>query len=340
MAVWLSMSMSYVGPGGSTNTSRVAVSVNVHWDSVSYNGNSPPVSVTIDGVTDTVNVSFNTGETGSGSQNIYSKYWDIAHDSSGSARTVYASASYVTGTASGTISASTSLPLAAIGGSSSDGDSGDTSGGDSGGDSGGTSGQYLTPHPDTNCAYLGMSDDGYNFGDIDRFYGKGNMGYVKFKTPSDLISCNKLTYKFDEFGIYTDSSYSSIFVSLNAGRTIGDYDSRDQLAWDIITTNTLTPNIDYKLTRELWNGANPPALEPDTEYIIAFSNGASDTALYALGPPAIIIDYTARGGVHIKTNGVVHKYFSYIKSGDNYDLYEPYIKNGSNWDIYGNAPAF
>ncbi len=136
MAVWLSMDMSYVGAGDYANTSKVAVNVYVHWDTVSYNGYSPALNVTVDGVNDTVNVSFNTGKTSSGSQNIYSRYWNIGHDSNGSARTVYASASYATGTASGTVGASTSLALDAInsGGGDSGGDSGGGDTGDNGGD--------------------------------------------------------------------------------------------------------------------------------------------------------------------------------------------------------------
>lgn len=136
MAVWLSMNMSYVGAGDYSNTSKVAVNVYVHWDTKSYNGYSPVLNVTVDGVNDAVNVSFNTGQTSSGSQNIYSRYWNIGRDSNGSAKTVYASASYATGTASGTIGTSTSLQLAAIGGSG----GGDSGGSGSGGSSGGSSG--------------------------------------------------------------------------------------------------------------------------------------------------------------------------------------------------------
>jgi len=114
MAVWLSMSMSYVGAGDIATMSKVLMTVTVNWNSVSYNGYSPALTVSADGASDTVYVSFNTGKTSSGSETIYSKYWDFGHDSSGSARTVYGSASYASGTASGTITASDSVYLPAI----------------------------------------------------------------------------------------------------------------------------------------------------------------------------------------------------------------------------------
>ena len=87
MAVWLTMSMSYVGPGDSTNTSKVAVTVDVHWSHVSYNRDGGSLIVTVDGVEDRKSAPFNAGETSSGSQNIYSSYWNISQPN-GAAKTV------------------------------------------------------------------------------------------------------------------------------------------------------------------------------------------------------------------------------------------------------------
>lgn len=336
MAVWLSMSMSYVGPGGSTNTSRVAVGVDVHWDSVSYNSSSPPVSVTIDGVTDSANVSFNTGKTGSGSQNIYSKYWDIAHDSSGSARTVYASASYTTGTASGTISTSASLPLAAIGGGDTGGDSGGDSGGNSGGDSSGDSGVVILVHPDTNCTYLGTAHY-----DVFYAYGDSKMSqhelttyrfYVKFSTPSNLLSSNCVTVRLTNYKV--DPRYNGADCDLTfrlfegtASNTIDPMTSVSGLPSDL---GNIYSSYDVVIpTTEL---------KPNTEYVVEMAS-STQSLVYIDIPIGIIIDYNVRGGVHIKTDGTETKYWAYVKNGNNWDLYEPFVKNGNNWDVCGSKPA-
>lgn len=125
MSVWITMDMSYVGAGDYDNTSKVSVNVYAHWDTVSWNGEGAPLTVTVDGVSDSSTVTFNTNKTSSGSQNIYSRYWNIGHDSNGSARTVSATASFTATSNSGSLPASDSLDLPAI-----------SSGGGSGGDSG------------------------------------------------------------------------------------------------------------------------------------------------------------------------------------------------------------
>lgn len=129
MAVWLSMSMSYVGVGDSANTSKIIVSVDVSWDYPHFNRDGGTLKVTVDGVTDTRIVPFNAGETSSGSQNIYSYYWNIAqHD--GAAKTVSASATFQATSSTAATPASTTLSLPAIGDSSGGGDSGGDSGND------------------------------------------------------------------------------------------------------------------------------------------------------------------------------------------------------------------
>lgn len=138
MAVWLSMSMSYVGPGDSANTSKIAVSVNVSWDAKHFNRDGGTLKVTVDGVTDTKTAPFNAGETSSGSQNIYNYYWNISQPN-GAARTISASATFQATNATTATPTSATLSLPAISGGSG---GGNTGGGTEGGGSqgGGSSG--------------------------------------------------------------------------------------------------------------------------------------------------------------------------------------------------------
>lgn len=312
MSVWLSMDMSYVGAGDQTNTSKVAVNVYVHWDSVSYNGLAPALNVTVDGVNDIVNVSFNTGQISSGSQNIYSKYWNIGHDSNGSARTVYGSASYATGTASGTVGASASLALDAIdsGGGSEGGDSG---GGDSGegseddGGSGGNTGSGdIITDPLTNCIFLGSSNGGGSYGNNHITIQADTIsGFYKFKTYSSSELTGKVTIHFDcSVDLNGDDDYA-VRVSLR------ETESGSNIA---TTTTCTTTEFDsgYKSTYVL----TASSLMPDTEYYICiscYSEPSSQAILYADATPIIIVDY-------VKKNPGI-----YIDCDSKFDIYQCYI---------------
>lgn len=139
MAVWLTMNMSYVGPGDYQNTSKVSVSVNVHWSHVSYNRDGGSLVVTVDGVSDSRVVPFNAGETSSGMQTIYNSYWNVSQ-ANGAAKTVYASATFQATNQTTATPASASLSLAAISGSGGGNTGGNEGGGSEGGNTGGDSG--------------------------------------------------------------------------------------------------------------------------------------------------------------------------------------------------------
>lgn len=144
MPVTLSMNVVQNSVDNTNNRSIVTVTVTAHYTGGSFNRNDPPLTVTLDSVSDTVNVDFNASEKTSGSETIYHKQWYVGHNSDGS-KTLYYSASYVTGVSSGTVTASGSLVLSPTTGGSGGNTGGDTGGGntgggDSGGDSGGSSG--------------------------------------------------------------------------------------------------------------------------------------------------------------------------------------------------------
>ena len=142
MPVSITMRVTETSVDSANNRSYVNVVVTANYTGGSFNRNDPPLTVTLDGVSETVGVDFNAGQATSGSEVIYNQTWFVGHNTDGS-KTLYYSASYVTGVSSGTVSTSGSLVLTKLPGSSG-GDSGDTGGGDSGdtggGDSGGSEG--------------------------------------------------------------------------------------------------------------------------------------------------------------------------------------------------------
>ena len=325
MAVWLSMDMSYVGAGDNANTSKVAVSVTVHWSSVSYNGYSPPVTVSIDGVSDTEYVSFNTGKTSSGSQNIYYKYWNVGHDSSGSARTVYGSASYDTGTASGTVSASASVSLPAIG---------ESGGGDSGGDSGGDEDTYyqiITSGSGFSVSVTSIGEEGnypyYKYGTTLKILVSASDGY-------DIVSCyidgESTTYK--ELTMYGDVYVNvetelvpySLSISEGTGSTVTvtrngtTLSVNDPIYYNEKLTITFGTETGYSLATHTVNGSE-------------FTSGSSHTVT---GNVAIVATATATATL----TGTAHidgaEYTGCIEDGTTWYEYEAYIDNGTTWEVY------
>lgn len=113
MAVTIGVGYSLNSQSITDNTSNVTVVVNVKWTGGSYNKLQKSGSLTINGTKYSFTSSFNTGQTTSGTQTIYSKTVTISHNSAGAA-TLTCSASYTTGVSSGTISGSFSKALPTI----------------------------------------------------------------------------------------------------------------------------------------------------------------------------------------------------------------------------------
>ena len=225
MAVWLTMNMSHAGSGNSANTARIYVTVDVHWDAKHYNRDGGSLKVAIDGTTFSYTVPFNANETSSGSERLYTGYYDVPHTSS---RTVYGSATFQATNATTATPASAQVYLSGSGGSgggSSGGDSGGSSGGgDSGGDDdddgggnsgsgsgGGNSGPYYEQdfwfyfYIGAHC-YLLISENGERLG-----YLQGNQQFaVQTNDPRtytlELIPCEG--YKISEFTVNTGKNVS------------------------------------------------------------------------------------------------------------------------------------
>lgn len=120
MAVSISMNIVQNSQSIENNSSNVTVEVYAHWTRGSYNAQTAPDgypdargTVSIDNVQYTFYSKFNTGHTTSGSERIFAKTLNVAHNNEGE-KILSCWASYVTGVSSGTVSTSGSLALTAI----------------------------------------------------------------------------------------------------------------------------------------------------------------------------------------------------------------------------------
>lgn len=109
MAVSLSISLSQGSQSVANNTTVVSASVYATATRGSYNANSKPGTLVLDGTSYSFSHSFSKGTT----TTLCTKSKTVTHNSDGS-KTVSASASYTTGVSSGTITASKSLTLSRI----------------------------------------------------------------------------------------------------------------------------------------------------------------------------------------------------------------------------------
>lgn len=113
MAVKITISIDQNSQSISANTSNVTVTVRASWTYGSYNALQKSGWLKIDGTTYNFTSSFNTGQTTSGVQTLFSKTVNVAHNSNG-AKTLSCSASYTSGVSSGTVTASASKTLTTI----------------------------------------------------------------------------------------------------------------------------------------------------------------------------------------------------------------------------------
>ena len=120
MAVSISMNIMQNSQRIEDNTSNVTVELYAHWTRGSYNAQTAPDgypdargTVSIDNVQYTFYSKFNTGHTTSGSERIFTKTLNVAHNNEGE-KILSCWASYATGVSSGTVSTSGSLALTAI----------------------------------------------------------------------------------------------------------------------------------------------------------------------------------------------------------------------------------
>lgn len=113
MAVSIVIDITQNSQNVANNTSNVTVKVNAKWTYGSYNKLQKSGSCTINGTKYTFTSPFNTGQTTSGSCNLFTKTLNIAHGSDGK-KTLSVSASYTSGVSSGTVSASATKTLTTI----------------------------------------------------------------------------------------------------------------------------------------------------------------------------------------------------------------------------------
>lgn len=113
MAVTLTLAYTVNSQSVVNNTSNVTVKVNIKWTGGSYNLLTPQGSLTINGTKYGFSSGFNPNKTTSGTGTLFTKTVDIKHDSDGT-KTLSCSASFISGTGSGTIAASFNRALPTI----------------------------------------------------------------------------------------------------------------------------------------------------------------------------------------------------------------------------------
>lgn len=113
MAVSIVIDITQNSQNIANNTSNVTVKVNAKWTYGSYNKLEKSGYCIINGTKYTFTSPFNTGQTTSGSCNLFTKTLNIEHGSDGK-KTLSVSASYTSGVSSGTVSASASKTLTTI----------------------------------------------------------------------------------------------------------------------------------------------------------------------------------------------------------------------------------
>lgn len=119
MAVSISLAVKQNSPNITNNATNVTVTLTCSWTYGSWNALNPPGTLVIDGVSYAFNSSFNANSSKngpastSGSQTIFTKTVDVAHNNDGK-KTLVCSASYETDVSSGTVTAEISVPLTTI----------------------------------------------------------------------------------------------------------------------------------------------------------------------------------------------------------------------------------
>lgn len=320
MAVSISVDLSYVGPGDYPNTSKIAVNVYAHWSAstsagISWNAEGATVTVTIDGVSDSLTATFNTNKTLNGSQSIYSSYWNISHDENGSARTVVAVVTYPATSNSGTLQATDSLNLAAIdtggsGGSGEDTDDPDIGGGDSGGGAdspdGDLSGLYITNgssfdkylcYIDTYHEVTTEMSKSYTFDET--------SSSIKFVIPEDQAKYTSVNIYYQMLYIYLgDEYYIDYYINL--------LDENDVIIGQVVESYE-----SEGLIRDTFFTIRPEGL---------LSNGSEYriTTNYYGGDSAEVSGSVNKVSVHGERTDMINEYIEY----------DPYIDSGTDWIMY------
>jgi hypothetical protein len=320
MGASLNVNLSQTGVNETSRTATVSVVVTITSNAGTHNhfgssslGIGAYLSVTIDGSSYEGYVTFGSEDTGTYTSTVYSSTETVSYGSSGT-KTVFASATCVTGTSAGTISGSDSLtltPIASSGGGGSDsGDDDDDYTGGSGSGSGTTSSlsgivisngatfdEYRC-HIDTHHEVTKRVECSCSFESM-------NPGY-RFVTPSDLESYDAVYVLLTKvYAFVGDGYYVNLYVYLrNTDGTLLDSKSK---AYE---SNGNVGNVGLEL--------RPSApLEPNTEYRI-FIAGGGDSEDAEVGYDFDTLTVT---GNH---TGMVDEYLEY----------EPYIDNGTGWDLY------
>lgn len=359
MAVWLSLSVSQGTPNATARTNTVTASVTVHYSGGSYNGNSPSGTLTIDGQSFNFTCNFNYAgigqgavTTGTGSVGAASQTVTVSYGSS-TTRTVYVSASFASGTASGTVTASDSISLTPIssGGSSGGGDDGgeEWEDPDNPGSGGSDSGDIVvTPG---NCTVIGQDIIDSEKDRLD--YSLEEELTVGFYTIWKFITVvNFTTPKFDgvsqslTVNLYSTSvNFTSVYDTICFALCRSDFNHGGYFGSTSVVTdpNQITRG---SLSQAEWTSMpftiQTSELESETAYYLIFWV-PSDNGYASAGKAqyhSITVNYTdsddSDNTVRIDASGTGFGTYTILidTNGTGFEEYEAWIDNGTAFEPY------
>lgn len=326
MSVWLSLSLSQGTPNETSRTNTVTASVTVHYNGGSYNGNSPSGTLTIDGQSFSFTCNFNYAgigqgavSTGSGSVTACTRTVTVSYGSS-STKTVSAHASFMSGTASGTVTASDSISLTPIssGGSSGGGDDDDDNTEEWDPDNPG-SGSETFPEIDANITvHRGAASISPN-----------GASAIRFTTPEYLGRS-----RFLRISLHTNSSYVYYDMPINVAICSSDanlskYSKGSNTVNDIyqleVSSTTLSMYSYSVIDMQTYE------LKGNTDYYLILWNPSEFVAIDGIWM-GVVYDIIT---VNIDNSSDHVDYQCFIGDGTTWIEYEVYIDNGTAFELYG-----
>lgn len=347
MGVSLGLNITQNSQSDANNTSNVTVTLTIYWTTSSYNGFSPSGTLMIDGVdydfTSNFNYANGSGPVStSGSVVACTKTVNIAHDSDGT-KTLYCSASFDSGTASGTVTTSASkvlTPLSGTGGG----------GSDEGGDDGTVGEGYyeveliigehtsVTEHSNTYTesrllqyavsdptysytkTYTVNTDEGYELGEC-LLNGTPCANPVSFTMRSGQ-SATIVTTALPASYTLNISASSGVAVVVNR------ISSERGFTGLLNSGDTIYHNDKLTIVIELETGY---AMKTCTVNGSGFTSGNSHTVT---GDVTLIAIAKLTGSAHIDDGTTFGSYIVFIDNGVSWDAYVPYVDDGNQWYPY------
>lgn len=348
MAVSLSISLSQGTPNLTSRTTTVTASVTIHYSGGSYNGYSPSGTLTINGQSFGFTCNFNYAGVGqgaltqgSGSVTACSRTVTVSYGTS-STKTIYASASFNSGTASGTVTASDSITLTTI---SSGGGSGDSGGGESGGEGSSGSGSAEVTYGSATVvggAYFYSETSTLNYSlsttvSVSNYWYIPSVYVLKFKTPKFTGVSKSVSIRLGSINANFDKDDHVVcFALCKSDENHNMYLCADNTVDDSTQITSGTLSKDQWMSSQI--AIQTADIKSETEYYVFFwmppDDGYSSTADGGTTEYISVSVINMKPGTFNIDNGsALSEYECYIDNGSSWDRYECHIATGTIWEL-------